>query len=263
MNDEAEARHARHLEITSAIDAQHFELHYQPIVAAIDGSVWGFEALIRWHRQGELVNAADFIGFCEDTGLIRRFGPLTLSLLRNDLAVLHAHALGNLPVCFNMSVQQLEDRQLADLLSSWPSPTGLAGLVVEVTESVFLPGNTWAIDALATFSRLGAEISVDDYGSGYSNFRLLETLAPRYIKLDRSFLSEHAASDRGIALLRSAIEMVHALDAIVIAEGIEDDAQLALVTELGADMVQGYAIARPMPLPALIAWLESRDALRR
>ena len=259
MNVEADVRRSRHLEITAAIDAQDFELHYQPIVAARDGSTWGFEALVRWNRSGDVVPAADFIPFCEDTGLIRRFGPLMLTMLRHDLEVLRAHDRSGFPVCFNMSVQQLEERQLADLLTGWPSPTGLAGLVVEVTESVFLPGEGWAVDALASFTALGAQISVDDYGSGYSNFRLLEDLSPTYIKLDRSFLSEHEDTDRGIALLRSAIEMAHALDAIVIAEGIEDDNQLALVANLGADMIQGYAIARPMPLPALLAWLDARD----
>jgi two-component system CheB/CheR fusion protein len=259
MNDEAEARRVRHRELTAAIGAASFEIHYQPIVSAKDGSVWGLEALLRWVRADEVVKAADFIPFCEDTGLIRALGPLTLSLLRRDLAALNVGRGPRLPVCFNMSVQQLEDRHLADLLTGWPSPTGLTGLVVEVTESVFLPGNTWAMDALRTFKQLGADISVDDYGSGYSNFSLLESLAPRYIKLDKSFLSDHAVSVRGVALLRSAIEMAHALDAIVIAEGIEEQAQLDLVTTLGADLIQGYAIAEPMPLPDILSWLADAE----
>ena len=108
-------------------------------------------------------------------------------------------------------------------------------------------------------ARLGAEICVDDFGSGYSNLMLLEALAPSTIKLDKSFLSAQVGSRHGSGLITAAVDMAHAMHAVVVAEGIETDEQLATVRSIGVDLVQGYAIARPMPRDDLVEWLRSRS----
>ena len=149
-------------------------------------------------------------------------------------------------------------RRFIDMLDQFPQPSALDGLVVEILESVFLPDHARAITTLDRLSVLGAETSIDDYGSGYSNVRLLETLAPDYIKLDRSFLSEHHAAESRAALVRSAVEISHVVGALVIAEGVETEEQRRLVTEAGVDLVQGFGVARPMPLSALLEWLRDR-----
>ena len=257
MNLEAGLRRTRRLELARAIGEREFVMHYQPIVDASTGSVWGVEALVRWARDGQIVSADEFIPFCEESGQIRQLGLLTLDLVRADVRALRAHGHGDLKTAYNMSVTQLEDRHFGDVVATVP-PEGLSGVVVEVIESVFLPDRLHALRAIDDLTRLGAEISIDDYGAGYSNVRLLESLSPAYIKLDRTFLSEHHSDESRSVLIRSAVEVSHVVGARVIAEGIEDDAQLQLVREAGADFVQGYGIARPMPLEDLLLWLDQR-----
>jgi two-component system CheB/CheR fusion protein len=255
MNEAAAERRRMRMDIGAAIDSRDFELHYQPIVHTLTNDVWGVEALVRWRRDGQLVPACDFIDFCEQTGQIRALGLLTLELLRNDLPIIQATRHEDLRIAFNVSVTQLEDRNSLNILAAIDAPDGLGGFVVEIVESVFLPDHSKALEQLDTLVALGAEASIDDYGSGYSNFGLLQALTPAYIKLDRSFLSQHKGSDIRAALIRSAVEISHVIGAKVVVEGVEDDEHRELARDAGADYVQGYAIARPMPLADLTTWL--------
>jgi two-component system CheB/CheR fusion protein len=264
MNEAAEYRRSMRRLVERGIAGGEFELYYQPIVHADDGKVWGVESLIRWHRDGEIVPAADFITFCQESGQIRALGLLTLTLLRADITALRDAGHVDLSVAVNMSAEQLADPHLAGLLTSWPVPGGLESLVIEVVESVFLPSNAAGLATVMQLADLGARISIDDYGSGYSNIRLVKELSPTYIKLDRTFLGPDSEHERGgsvdidRALIRSGIEMAHAVGAEVVAEGIEDADTGQALTDLGTDFIQGYYIARPMPLGDLLSWLESR-----
>ena len=258
MNVAAAVRHVRRHEIEEAILTNAFAMHYQPVVDAHTGAVWGVEALVRWRRGDEFVPAADFIPFCEESGQIRALGLVTIDLVRADVATLRAAGHPDLRVSINMSVTQLEDNHLADLLMGLTAHVGLQGIVVEILESVFLPDHTHALRMLDVLSGLGAETAIDDYGSGFSNVRLLESLDPDYIKLDRSFLSEHHTSVGRATLVRSAIEVSHVVGAMVIAEGIETEEQHQLVRAAGVDFVQGFGVARPMPLAELMEWLRAR-----
>jgi two-component system CheB/CheR fusion protein len=258
LTREAEIRRHLRSDIGNAIRDEAFSLHYQPILTAASGEVWGVEALMRWHRNGEIVAAEEFIAFCESTGQIRALAPLTFRRLREDLAAFRASGCEVGRACVNVSVSQLEDKDFTSLMKWWPSPTGLSGVVMEITESVFLPDHQRSFNAIELLSRLGAEISVDDFGSGYSNLMLLEALSPKCIKLDKSFLGARAGSRNGRELITAAVDMAHALQSVVVAEGIETDDQLTTVREIGADLVQGYAIAMPMPRDELIEWLRER-----
>lgn len=258
MNAAAAARRVRRHEIAAAIANGELVMHYQPVVDANSGSVWGVEALVRWERDGAVLAADTFVPFCEESGQIRALGMLTLALVREDVRTIRAAGHPDLHMSFNMSVTQLEDRHFADILDQFPDPDGLKGLVVEILESVFLPDHQQALQVLDRMSELAAEISIDDYGSGYSNVRLLETMSPDYIKLDRSFLSEHHAAESRAALVRSAVEISHVVGAMVIAEGIETEEQHQMVRGAGVDFVQGYGLARPMPMDQLLEWLRDR-----
>ena len=260
MNDAAGARRTLRHEIAAAIENDAFVMHYQPVIDAPTGTVWGVEALVRWQRAGDILSADAFVPFCEDSGQIRALGMVTMALVRADVRTLREAGHPDLRIAFNMSVTQLEDRHFTDLLDEYTDPSSLSGLVVEILESVFLPDHGQAIQILDRMSALGAQTSIDDYGSGYSNVRLLETLEPDYIKLDRSFLSEHHNTAGRSALVRSAVEISHVVGALVIAEGIETDEQHELVREAGVDFVQGFGIASPMPLDDLLEWLRVRAA---
>ena len=261
MSSATERRRSMRIALGDAIEGEQFEFYYQPILFAADRSLWGVEALLRWNRDGEMVSANDFIPFTEETGQIRQLGPLTFSLLRRDLERLRAAGLPEVLVSVNMSVMQLEDHMFTDQLALWPMASGLEGLVVEVVESIFLPGNSRALDTLGVLTSHGAKVSIDDFGSGFSNLLLLETLSPAFVKLDRSMLLTGTAKDRGRALVRCAVELSHALGALAVVEGVETEVHLDLATSLGADLLQGYLLARPMPLDDLVAWLSRRTAI--
>ena len=260
LNALADERRVMRAAITDAIAAGNFELYFQPVIAVADGSLCKVEALMRWNRADRLVTAHEFISFAEESGQIREFGPLTFALLRADLEVLRAAGLGDLAVAINLSATQLEDRFLADQLSGWPTASGLEGLVIEVIESVFLPERARAMAVLRAMEAHGARLSIDDFGSGFSNLRLLQSLSPSFVKLDRTFLGVAGSDDRRRMLLRAAIDIAHSVGAKVVAEGIETPEQLALVRELGVEYTQGYLIAHPMPLAALIEWIAARNA---
>jgi diguanylate cyclase (GGDEF)-like protein len=260
MNIAANDRRVRRLEIAEGLENGEFVMHYQPVVDANSNEVWGVEALVRWVRGDRVATAAEFVPFCEESGQIRALGMATFNLVREDVHVLRAEGHVDLRIAFNMSATQLEDRHFADIIESAPGPDSLRGLVVEILESVFLPDHDQALRILEALSTHGAETSIDDYGSGYSNVRLLESLNPDYIKLDRSFLSEHHTAQSRSALVRSAVEISHVVGAKVVSEGIENDEQRQLVLEAGVDLVQGFGIAVPMPLAELLDWLRDRSA---
>ncbi len=256
LNEAADLRRRRRSEIDAALEADDFELHYQPIVSGLDGRVWGAEALLRWNRDGALEKAGTFVPFCEESGQIRPLGRATLNLLRADLEVIRASGHADLTISFNMSVAQLEDPLLQEMLVRWPAPGGLDGMVVEILESVFLPEHRSALDMVERLTEEGAAVSVDDFGSGYSNLRLLATVSPDYVKLDQSFLQQRDRPEARSALIRAAVAMAHLVGAEVVAEGVEQDEQRADLLDAGVDFLQGYAIAHPMPLPELLAWLD-------
>jgi two-component system CheB/CheR fusion protein len=256
MNDRAEARRNMRATVAAALRGNDFELYYQPIVSGTDGSVWGAEALLRMHHDGAVVPAGQFIGFCEESGQIRALGPLTMALLRADVAALAAAGRPALRMCLNLSATQLEDSEFAAAAAS-TTLDGLPDLVVEVTESVFLPDNARATAQLAVLRAWGASVAIDDFGTGYSNLRLLLDLAPEAIKLDGSFL-QHALLSDAEPLINAGVQMAHSIGATVVAEGVETDEARELVTRLGVDLLQGYGIARPMPLADLIEWLARR-----
>lgn len=258
MNTDAEERRTMQLQIAAAIRAGQFELHYQPILHVADGRVWGVEALLRWRRDGASIPAGDFIAFAEESGLVRQFSPLVLGLLRADLERLKASGAEALRVSVNLSVRQLQDPELADQLAPGPEPSALASLVLEARESVCLPDHAQALATLQQLGRQGAEICIDDYGTGYSNIQLLRGLQPRYVKLNHHVLQICGGDAQGRRILRSATAMGHALGALVVIEGIETAAQRELAAEVKADLIQGYLLAEPMPIERLLAWLAER-----
>jgi len=263
MNENADERRFQRHRISRALTAGEFELHFQPVVSVDESSVWGAEALLRWDDEGRLRAAEDFIGFAEVTGQIRRFSEIAMRGAREAISTVRRAGLDHLCMSINFGVAQLSDPDLLDVMQSWPVPESLSGLVIEVTESVFLPDHRHALEALTLFAEMGARVAVDDFGSGYSNFRLLESLSPDLIKLDRSYLGAGRDRNARLTLMRSTVQLAHVVGARVIVEGIETQDHLELAREAGADFVQGFLIARPMPLTDLVSWLETRRASGR
>ena len=255
MTEESERRRTLRTNLSRAIADEELELWFQPIVDVDTGEVRSIESLTRWRRPDGVVAAGEFIGFAEDSGLIRSLGLSTLKTLGPHLQQLTEAGWHELPVGINLSVSQLSDPTTIEQVRRDLIVPGGRTILIEVTESVFLPDNVKAQDALVSLERAGATVVIDDFGSGFSNLRLLRSVAPQQLKLDRSFLNVDPESADALALIQSAVQMAHAIGAQVVAEGIEHEWQYERARELGVEMVQGYRIARPMPIAELTSWL--------
>jgi EAL domain-containing protein (putative c-di-GMP-specific phosphodiesterase class I) len=243
-------------ELRRAIDGDELVLHFQPQVELTTGRVRGVEALVRWdHPERGLLAPHDFIEPAEHTGLIR---PLTLWVV--DAALEQSdrwRAQGlDLPVAVNLSVRSITPdlpRDLAALLAR----RGGAGvrLELEITETVGVEDAAEALVVLEALTGLGIRLSVDDFGTGFSSLAYLKQLPVSAIKIDRSFVMdmEHDPSDR--AIVRSTVDLARHLGMEVVAEGVESEAALEELRELGCHLAQGFLISPPLPGEELARWL--------
>ncbi|BBY27408.1 EAL domain-containing protein [Mycolicibacterium sediminis] len=258
MNLRADERAEIRRELAGAVRNREFELHYQPVLDVTTREVAHVEALVRWRRNGEIVTADAFLGHAAETGQLRGIGRIVLALLDSDIAELHRRFGDARPrVAVNLSGAELEERDIIDWLVAWNPAGGFERVIVEVTESVLLAPGGRSIDTVTVLRRLGATISIDDFGTGYSNLEALDRLQPDIIKIDRSLLERagDAGDGRGANILRAAVQLARALDAAVVMEGVSDEAMWERVRDLGVDLAQGYFLAPPMPMHALLEWI--------
>jgi two-component system CheB/CheR fusion protein len=253
MNEQAEQSASQRHDLTEAIRARDFELAYQPVFD-LDGQLVMAEALVRWKRKGTLVPASEFIETIKDSGQLRPLGQIVLGLIDSDLKELDRSRTGApLPITINISPEELEARDLVKRVMEWEPPGGFERLVIEVTEVTLMAFQGHAVEALRLLRRLGATIAIDDFGTGFSNLSMLERLEPRIVKIDRSLLVSAESGDRSRAILDAAVGLGQALGAQVVLEGVETLAQADLAASLGVDLVQGYLMARPMPIIDLVS----------
>jgi diguanylate cyclase (GGDEF)-like protein len=247
-------------EMREALEQDQFFLHYQPKVHAGTGELSGLEALVRWqHPTRGLVGPDRFIPLAESSTLIHR---LTDVVLTKALAFTRERLDEGvrLQVSVNVSTRILLDRQFPSRVQDHLHRSGVTAdlLMIEITESTIMADPQRALATLAELREMGISLSVDDYGTGYSSMAYLKLLPICELKVDRSFV-RHMASDQEDALLvQSAIELGHNLGLTVVAEGVENGATLRALQELGADDIQGYYLARPMPQDALRDWMNQR-----
>ncbi len=243
-------------ELREAVKGGGFQLHYQPQVDLRTGEISGVEALLRWpHPRLGLVPPLDFLPLAEEAGLMR---SLTAIVLEQALAQSAAwHAAGRrLTVSVNVSVSNLLDPGFIDSVSAalarhhLPAPS----LILEVTETTIIREFDRCKLLIAQLRDLGLGVSIDDFGAGFTSLAYLGSLAVSELKLDRTFITGLATGDkrRDLALVRATIDLGHALEMRVVAEGIEDRATLDLLAGAGCDLAQGFFISRPMPALDLV-----------
>lgn len=235
-----------------------FELHFQPRVDLRAGRVTACEALLRWHRPGAgLVMPGAFIGVAEETGLIGALGQWVL-----EQAVAQARRWLDegvaAQVAINVSALQFEQpgfvQDVAVALQRHGLPPAL--LELELTESILIRDAEEALAKLQALAALGVELSLDDFGTGYSSLTYLKRFPLHRLKIDRSFvmaLGEEAAAEA--AIVAAIVQMGHALGMEVVAEGVEQPAQLRQLSRLGCDHYQGFLYARPLPASEVRAHL--------
>jgi diguanylate cyclase (GGDEF)-like protein/PAS domain S-box-containing protein len=246
-------------ELRRAVENDELVLHYQPKVDLRSKTVVGAEALLRWpHAKRGMVPPGKFIPLAERTGLMR---PLTRWVLDRAAREARAWARGGqpLPVAVNVSARSLHDRLIVDdvaeaLLANDFDP---AHLQVEVTESAVMADEARAEETLNSLKAKGVDVSIDDFGTGYSSLRLLRRLPVSELKIDRSFvMGMGGEAGEDTAIVRSTNDLGHNLGLTVVAEGVENELALNLLSAFGCDLAQGYHIARPMPPADIPTWIE-------
>ena len=233
-------------------------LFYQPKVWLTSGKVVGFEALIRWqHPQRGLVPPAQFIPLLEQHPLAIQVGNWVLETALAQLAQWNAAGLHTC-VSVNIESLQLQDPdfapRLARQLAAQPSVEA-AQLELEILETGALNNMAHVSQLIAQLHRMGVACSLDDFGTGYSSLTFLKQLAAETIKIDQSFVRGMLDDSEHASIVNSVLGLARSFERHTLAEGVETEAHGQVLVELGCEMAQGYAIARPMPADAVPAWL--------
>jgi len=248
MNTAALKRLTLENHLRNAIDNHEFSLAYQPQIDIRTSKICGVEALLRWNNP-ELgpVPPSEFISVAEETGLILSIGEW---VLRTASKQARSWVQEGIPTCVsvNVSTLQLLHPGFVDLVASVLQEENLSPSMIEleITESVFMDHLDTAAEILTRIKAIGVSIAIDDFGSGHSSLNRLRTLPLDRLKIDRLFISNIQRSEEDRAIAAAIISMAKALQVNVVAEGVEDPAQLLELQDAHCDVAQGYLFGRPM-----------------
>lgn len=246
-------------EFTEALHTGALSLAYQPKLDVRNNTIPSVEALLRWTRDdGSEANIAELITLLEDTGSI---APLTFWALQQavrDTTIMHQSGF---PIRTFVNVS-------GSLLSSTDFANAVIGTVhghadkvgIEITETAVIADPDMALRSLEAIAAAGIFIAIDDFGSGVCSLEYLQRLPANELKIDRNFVGSLSTSHRNPLIVKATIDLAHALEMKVTAEGVEDQLSLALLRVMGCDMVQGYLVARPIALEELLKFLENTAA---
>ena len=244
-------------DIKEGIRRNEFEVHFQPKVDAATLSVVGMEALARWQHNGERIPPDIFICIAERHGLI---GPLSEVLVTKALVggARLIEAGYSLTIAVNLSVNWLSDLRLPEFILASVQATGFKAenLILEITETGVMEDMATALDVMTRLRLKGFKLSIDDFGTGYSSLEQLQRIPFSELKLDRSFVQGAAEKPAARAILASTLSMAMKLKLSTVAEGVETRQDLNLVRGLGCDLIQGWYIAKAMPMEQLLIWLK-------
>lgn len=256
-------RHARSLadlesELRRALRRDELELHYQPRLNLADGRIVGLEALVRWrHAERGLLPPSEFVPLAEQSGLIVPLGYWVIARALRDMQALNTQGLAPLHMAVNLSFRQFQDSQLLATLSRLIAEYGVDAhwLEFELTETAVMRRNERVRQTMDALGRLGVRFSLDDFGTGFSSFVHLNSLPITLLKVDRSFVAKMDMREENRKLVHAMINLAHNLNLEVVAEGVESEAQLALLRGFGCNQVQGFLVSKPLPVDALIPFL--------
>ncbi len=247
-------------DIQEGIRHNEFDIHFQPKVDAATLRVVGMEALARWQRNGKTISPDVFIDIAERHDLI---GPLSEVLITKALVggARLAEAGYPLTIAVNLSANWLSDIQLPEFILACAQATGFKteNLILEITETGVMADMATAMDVMTRLRLKGFKLSIDDFGTGYSSMEQLQRIPFSELKLDKSFVQGAIGKTAARAILASSIEMAKKMKLSTVAEGVEIQAELDLVRGLGCNLVQGWLIAKAMPVKQLLVWLKERS----
>ena len=220
----------------------------------------GVEALARWQHQGRAISPDIFIVAAERHGLIAQLSEVLITKALIGGARME-EAGYSLAVAVNVSANWLADVRLPEFILASLQATQFRAenLILEITETGLMADMATALDVMSRLRLKGFKLSIDDFGTGYSSLEQLQRFPFSELKLDRSFVRGAAEKPAALAILASTLEMAGKLKLSTVAEGVETQADLDLVRGLGFNLVQGWLVARAMPLAALLEWLGKRN----
>ncbi len=259
LGDEAEQRMNLAAGLRQALADRKLYFHYQPKYDATDNRLVGAEALLRWHSPdyGE-VSPGVFIGIAESTGLILGIGNFVLERICEQLREWREANLTLVPISINLSAAQFRNANLLSQVRESLETERIDPqyLELEVTETALMQDYATAASVIAGLTEIGVALSIDDFGTGYSSLAYLKQFPVNRLKIDRSFVTGIGSNEKDAAIARAITNLGHSLGLKVLAEGVEDDAQMAKLREIGADEVQGFLMSRPLDTEAFEALLQ-------
>jgi diguanylate cyclase (GGDEF)-like protein/PAS domain S-box-containing protein len=239
-------------------------LFYQPVLDLRDGHIRGAEALLRWrHPEKGLLKPADFITLAEISGLITPIGRWVLKSACEQIREWKAMGHPRLTVSINLSPRQFQQVDLVGEVATTLSASELeaGSLDLEITESSAMENPQLAISTLWELRKLGVGISMDDFGTGYSSLNYLKKFPIDRLKLDQSFVRDVVAKPEDAAIVRAVINMAHTLQLVVVAEGVENEEQLAFLRQQRCDEMQGFLFSPAIEAAEFEKLLRRRQAL--
>jgi EAL domain-containing protein (putative c-di-GMP-specific phosphodiesterase class I) len=264
--DELDAQVSRHFEIAgqlqNAIERNEFQMYYQPQFDLEQGKVTGAEALIRWqHPTMGMISPFEFIPIAEESNMVLKIGEWVAENVIRQCKAWQSEGLPLLSVAINISARQFDHsdipRILSDLITRYDLNPALFTLELELTEGMLMKHPEHVIQTLNKLKAMNFDISIDDFGTGYSSLAYLKRFPIDKLKIDRSFVKDIPDDLDDVAIASAIIMMAHELGMKVVAEGVETEAQFALLKARGCDVIQGYLTGYPMTAQEFEALLRS------
>jgi len=251
LNDAALKRLTMENQLRKAIEQNELSLHYQPQLDLPSGRINGVEALLRW-RSVMLgsVSPVDFIPLAEETGLIIPIGEWVLRTACQQAKTWQDEGIDLQRMAVNISVLQFVQPSFPGLVARILRETSLApdALELEITESLLMKDPDGATCTLQALKNLGVQLAIDDFGTGYSSLSRLKQLPLDRLKIDKAFVREVNSQPDDAAIATAVIAMAESMGLRVVAEGVENEAQLRFLRSRNCDEVQGYYLSRPLPV---------------
>jgi EAL domain-containing protein (putative c-di-GMP-specific phosphodiesterase class I)/PleD family two-component response regulator len=250
--------------LRKALERGEMSMHFQPQYSAWDRQLVGYEALMRWERNGKMQPAGKFIALAEETNLIIPLGEWAIDETCKALAALKRLGRNDCSIAVNLSSKQLHTGTLPAVIANALKRHGVeaASLDVELTESSMMKDAERAVAALKAIRALGVGLAVDDFGTGHSSLAYLTRLPLTTLKIDRSFVQDVHSSERSRAVASAIVALAANLQLSVVAEGVETEEQRQTLMALGCDLHQGWLYAKALPLDQALV-LAAEDTARR
>jgi diguanylate cyclase (GGDEF)-like protein len=250
MNGVLSRMRMRSASLQHALELGQFQVYYQPQVNLQSGEIIGAEALLRWlHPEWGFVSPAEFIPLAEQTGLILLIDEWVLQTACTQLVAWNRAGLPTVRIAVNLSGRQFQQPNFSERVLEILLNAGVDSqyIELELTERIIIQNIQKNVETLRHFQSQDIQIAIDDFGTGYSSLNYLKFFPFNILKIDMCFVRHIDRDSKNAAITRAIIEMAHSLNLKVIAEGVETEAELAVLRQYGCDAMQGYLFSRPVP----------------